>query len=64
MTELDEPLRHALEFRFPPRPGCSTPSARWNRSGWVLIDDNEYRPHGSLANMPPAVFEPSVFNRW
>ena len=28
---------------------------------WVM-DYNEYRPHESLGNIPPAVFKPRVFN--
>ena len=28
-----------------------------------LTDYNEYRPHDSLGNMPPAVFRPRVFNQ-
>lgn len=28
-----------------------------------LTDYNEYRPHDSLGNVPPAVFKPRAFNR-
>ncbi len=28
-----------------------------------LSDYNEYRPHDSLGNVPPAVFKPRVFNQ-
>lgn len=28
-----------------------------------LADYNEYRPHDSLGNVPPAVFKPRVFNQ-
>jgi Transposase and inactivated derivatives len=28
-----------------------------------LTDYNEYRPHNSLGNMPPALFRPRVFNQ-
>ena len=28
-----------------------------------LTDYNEFRPHDSLGNVPPAVFKPRVFNQ-